>query len=132
MEERPKILIIDDDPDVQRSLRELLEANAYRVAAAYDSDEGLQKVVDERPDLIILDVMMPGKDGFQACHELKTDPKYYFFSKIPVLMVTVYPEDRDKARLSVQEGVTMEADDYLQKPFEPEELLKRIRYLLSR
>ena len=130
MEGQAKILVIDDDPDLQRGLKALLERQSYKVVAAYDGDEGLRKVVDERPDLIILDVVMPGKHGFKVCQELKGDPKYYFFSHIPVIMLTVYPDDREKVHLSAREGMMMEADDYIQKPFDPEELLGRVKDLL--
>jgi len=132
MQKQTKILVIDDDPDLQTAVRSVLESKSYQVIAALDGDQGLQKVVDERPDLIILDVIMPGKSGFEVCRELKTDPKYYFFSHIPVLMLTVYPDDREKMHLSMREGMTMEAEDYLHKPFDPQELLNRVEELLKR
>ncbi|GAH90775.1 unnamed protein product, partial [marine sediment metagenome] len=113
MQKQTKILVIDDDPDLQTVVKSVLESKSYQVVAALDGDEGLRKVVDERPDLIILDVIMPGKSGFEVCREIKTDPKYYFFSHIPVLMLTVYPDDREKMHLSMREGMTMEAEDYL-------------------
>jgi DNA-binding response OmpR family regulator len=79
-----------------------------------------------------LDVIMPGKHGFEVCRELKTDEKYHFFSNIPVLMLTVYPEDREKMHLSMREGMMMEADDYLQKPVDPQELVNRVEDLLKK
>jgi len=124
--------VIDDDPDLHTAVKKVLESKSYQVIAALDGDEGLRKVVDERPDLIILDVIMPGKHGFEVCRELKTDPKYHFFSQIPVLMLTVYPGDREKMHLSTQEGMMMEAEDYIQKPFDPNELLERVEKLLAR
>ncbi|MBA7689964.1 Alkaline phosphatase synthesis transcriptional regulatory protein PhoP [subsurface metagenome] len=132
MQKQTKILVIDDDPDLQAAVKTVLESKSYQVVAAYDGDEGLQKVVEERPDLIILDVIMPGKHGFDVCKELKTDPKYYFFSQIPVLMLTVYPDDREKMNLSMREGMLSEAEDYIQKPFDPEEVLSRVEELLKR
>lgn len=132
MQKQTKILVIDDDPDLQTVVKSVLESKFYQVVAALDGDEGLRKVVDERPDLIILDVIMPGKSGFEVCRELKTDPKYYFFSHIPVLMLTVYPDDREKMHLSMREGMTMEAEDYLHKPFDPKELLNRVEELLKK
>lgn len=132
MREKAKILLVDDDPDFVEATKTVLEGKSYQVVTAYDGDDGLKKVVEERPDLIILDVIMPGKDGFAVCKELKTDPRYYFFSKIPVLMLTVYPDDRDKARLSLLEGMTMEAEDYIQKPVTPEELLRLVEELLKK
>jgi len=132
MQKQTKILVIDDDPDLQTVVKSVLESKFYQVIAALDGDEGLRKVVDERPDLIILDVIMPGKSGFEVCRELKTDPKYHFFSHIPVLMLTVYPDDREKMHLSMREGMAMEAEDYLHKPFDPKELLNRVEELLKK
>lgn len=132
MPKQTRILLIDDDPDVHTVVKKILEAKAYEVISAYDGFEGLRKVVDEKPDLIILDVIMPGKHGFDVCHELKTDEKYHFFSNIPVLMLTVYPEDREKMHLSMREGMMMEAEDYLQKPVDAQELVKRVEGLLKK
>jgi len=132
MQKQTKILVIDDDPDLQASVKKVLESKPYQIVSAYDVEEGLKKVVEERPDLAILDVIMPGKHGFEVCRELKTDPKYHSFSNIPVLMLTVYPEDREKAHLSVREGMMMEAEDYIQKPVDPQELLNRVEELLRK
>lgn len=132
MSKETKILLIDDDPDLHSVVKKILEPKSYEVVSAYDGDEGLRKVVEERPDLIILDVIMPGKHGFEVCRELKTDEKYHFFSNIPVLMLTVYPDDREKAHLSIREGMMMEAEDYLQKPVDPQELLSRVEDLLKK
>ena len=132
MPKQTKILVIDDDPDVHTVVKKILEPKSYEVISAYDGSEGLRKVVEERPALIILDVIMPGKHGFDVCHELKTDEKYHFFSNIPVLMLTVYPEDREKMHLSMREGMMMEAEDYLQKPVDPQELMKRVKELLEK
>ena len=132
MPEQTKILLIDDDPDVHTVVKKILEPKSYEVISAYDGFEGLSKVVEERPDLIILDVIMPGKHGFDVCHELKTDEKYHFFSNIPVLMLTVYPEDREKMHLSMREGMMMEAEDYLQKPVDAQELVNRVEGLLKK
>ncbi len=131
MQRQAKILLVDDDLDFIEATKAVLESK-YQVITAYNGNDGLKKVVEERPDLIILDVIMPEKDGFTACKELKTDPRYHFFSRIPVLMLTVYPGDREKARLSMLEGMTMEADDYIQKPVSPEELLRRTEELLKK
>jgi DNA-binding response OmpR family regulator len=132
MSKQTKILLIDDDPDVHTLVNKILKPKSYDVVCAYNGDEGLRKVVEERPDLIILDVIMPGKHGFEVCRELKTDEKYHFFSNIPVLMLTVYPEDREKMHLSMREGMMMEAEDYLQKPVDPKELVKRVEDLLKK
>ena len=127
-----KILVVDDDPSVIASVEAVLKSKSYQTVTAPDGNEGLKKVVEEKPDLIILDVIMPGKHGFTVCKELKTDPKYNSFAKIPVLMLTVYPGEKDKMNLSMLEGMTMEAEDYLQKPFDPDELLERVDKLIER
>jgi DNA-binding response OmpR family regulator len=132
MPKQTKILLIDDDPDIHSVVKKILEPKSYEVISAYNGDEGLRKVVEEKPDLIILDVIMPGRHGFEVCRELKTDKKYHFFSNIPVLMLTVYPEDREKMHLSIREGMMMEAEDYLQKPVDPQELVKRVEDLLKK
>ena len=127
--EKKKILVVDDEPNMVAAVEAVLKDKAYNVVTASDGEEGLRKVEEERPDLVILDVIMPGKHGFQVCRELKTDPKYEPFSKTPVLMLTVYPDDKDKMHLSTREGMTMEAEDYIQKPFDPDELLERVEKL---
>ena len=131
MQRQTKILLIDDDPDFVSATKAVLE-NKYQVIIAYNGDDGLKKVVDEKPDLIILDVIMPGKDGFTVCKELKEDPRYYFFSKIPVLLLTVFPGGMEQTKLPLSVGMTTEAEDYIQKPFEPDELLKRVEALLKK
>ena len=80
-----KILLVDDDPDLVNAARMILEAKNFEVAAAYGGVEGLQKARTENPDLIVLDVMMPDKDGYAVCKELKSDPQ---LSRIPVLLLT--------------------------------------------
>ena len=129
--EQKKILVVDDDPDMVAAVETTLKSKPYSVVTASDGEEGLSKVAGEKPDLIILDVIMPGKHGFQVCKELKTNPKYESFSRIPVLMLTVYPDEREKMNLSMREGMTMEAEDYIQKPFDPDELLERVERLIK-
>jgi len=124
-----KILIVDDDPDLVEAVSIILESKGYEVAAAYDGEEGLQKVKTERPDLIVLDVMMPGKDGYTVCKELKGDPAC---ASIPVLLLTAVVSHIPTTRYTQQMGLEMEADDYMDKPVEPAELVKRIDTLLAK
>ena len=126
-----KILIVDNEKTLVEWLSSRLKYNNYDVIAAYDAISAVSKAREEKPDLIILDVIMPGKHGFQVCRELKTEPKYKTFSRIPVLMLTVYPDEREKMHLSRREGMMMEAEDYIQKPFDPDELLKRVERLIK-
>ena len=121
-----KILIVDDDPNMVTAIKAVFKGDTYEVITASNGEEGLKEIVEQKPDVVILDVVMPVKNGFQVCKELKTEPKFKAFSKIPVLMLTVYPDDREKLLLSMQDGMMMEAEDYIQKPFDPDELLERV------
>ena len=124
-----KILLVDDDPDLVSAVSMILESKHYQVAAAYGGVEGLAKVKTEKPDLIVLDVMMPDKDGYVVCKELKADPQ---LSSIPVLLLTAVVSHIPTTKYSHQMGLETEADDYMDKPVEPQELVKRIETLLSR
>jgi two-component system alkaline phosphatase synthesis response regulator PhoP len=124
-----KILIVDDDPDLVEAVTMILESKNYDVAAAYGGIEGLQKARTENPDLIVLDVMMPDKDGYAVCKDLKADPA---LSKIPVLLLTAVVSKISTTRYTQQMGMETEADDYIDKPVEPEVLVKRIEALLSK
>jgi two-component system alkaline phosphatase synthesis response regulator PhoP len=125
----PKILIVDDDPDLVEAVTMILESKDYDVIAAYGGIEGLEKAKTEEPDLIVLDVMMPDKDGYAVCKELKADPQY---SKIPILLLTAVVSKISTTRYTQQMGLETEADDYIDKPVEPAELVKRIEILLGK
>jgi two-component system alkaline phosphatase synthesis response regulator PhoP len=125
----PKILIVDDDPDLVEAVTMILESKDYDVIAAYGGIEGLEKAKAEDPDLIVLDVMMPDKDGYAVCKELKADPKY---SKIPILLLTAVVSKISTTRYTQQMGLETEADDYIDKPVEPAELVRRIEVLLGK
>jgi len=129
MARQAKILIVDDDPVFIEATKAVLESKDYQVSTAYDGDEGLQKVQDERPDLIVLDIIMPTKDGFTVCEQLKSDPA---FSEIPVLILTSFAEKKGETSIPVSEGLTLEAEDYIDKPVLPDELLSRIEKMLKR
>ena len=124
-----KILIVDDDPDMVEATSMILKSMHYDVVAAYGGVEGLEKAKAEKPDLIVLDVMMPDKDGYTVCKELKADP---VLCEIPVLLLTAVVSYISTTRFSHQMGMETEADDYMDKPVEPIELAKRIEVLLSR
>ena len=117
-----KLLLIEDDRAVVEALKEGLEDEAYAVDVAYDGDEGLRTALALEYDVIILDVMMPEKNGYDVCRELRAAGH-----TTPVLMLTAKDQDRD-----VVEGLDTGADDYLAKPFSFEVLLARIRALLRR
>jgi len=123
MEKRAKILLVDDDADFVESTRTVLESKPYDVIVAKNGDEGLRKAKESKPDLIILDVIMPIKDGFTAAEQLKNDPQ---LSRIPTLMLTAFAEKHAEASIPVSRGFTLEAEDYIEKPVSPEELLARV------
>jgi len=124
-----KILLIDDDPDLVKAVSMILESKNYEVAAAYGGIEGLEKAKTENPDLIVLDVMMPDKDGYVVCKELKANPQ---LSKIPVLLLTAVVSHISTTRYTQQMGLETEADDYIDKPVEPDVLVERIETLLTK
>ncbi len=124
-----RILVIDDDPDLVDATSIILKSRHYDVIAAYGGVEGLEKARAENPDLIVLDVMMPDKDGYTVCKELKADPA---LNAIPVLLLTAVVSHISTTRYSHRMGMETEADDYMDKPVDPAELVKRIEVLLSR
>jgi len=124
-----KVLLIDDDPDFVAATKSILESRAdYRVLTASDGVFGLSMARAEKPDLIIMDVIMPVEDGFTAVRSLKADPDV---SKIPVIMLTSYSQRKGETYVSVAEGMNLEAEDYLEKPVSPQELLWRVDKLLK-
>lgn len=129
MESKAKILVVDDDADFVEATKTVLESERYQVIVAYNGDEGLEKAREESPDLIILDIIMPVKDGFSAAEQLKKDPQ---LSKIPVLMLTGFAQKGGGTSLAVSQGLTLETEDYIDKPVAPEELLRRVKRFLQR
>jgi two-component system alkaline phosphatase synthesis response regulator PhoP len=124
-----KILVVDDDPDLVDATSIILRSRKYEVIVAYGGIEGLEKARNEKPDLIVLDVMMPDKDGYTVCRELKADPD---LSGIPVLLLTAVVAHIPTTRFTQQMGMETEADDYIDKPVEPQVLVERIEALLAK
>ena len=118
------ILVADDDPDLRDILRSILEPDGFQVVEAADGEAALRLVQDRRPDLLILDYVMPRMDGTQVCKTLKQD---LLLRHLPIIMLTGRGEIHEKVQ-----GINAGADDYLVKPFEPEELLARVRMVLRR
>jgi DNA-binding response OmpR family regulator len=117
-----RILIIEDETPMRTALKDVLEAEGYRVLTAADGDIGLTRAIEEKPDLILLDIMMPKLDGYAVCAELRR-----LSNPVPVLMLTAKGQVEDRVT-----GLDVGADDYLVKPFSTEELLARVRALLRR
>ena len=116
-----KILVVDDEPQIRRVLRTTLTSQGYAVIEAKTGDEALELFRDERPDLVLLDMNMPGRSGIETCRELRSS------SDVPVIMLTVRNTERDKVQ-----ALDAGADDYVVKPFGSEELMARIRAALRR
>ena len=121
MEDRPLILVVDDDPRIAASLRRALVYEGYRVVVAADGHAALAGAVEALPDLVLLDVMLPGIDGVEVCRRLRLE------SDMPILMLTARDATADRVQ-----GLDAGADDYLPKPFAYEELLARVRALRRR
>ncbi len=119
-----RILIVDDDAFIRRPLEFILREEGYLPATAADADEGLRAIESCPPDLIFLDVMMPGKDGLTWCAELKSDPRY---AGIPIVLLSARGQERDRER-----ALALGAADFLTKPYSPHELKRRVRELLGR
>jgi two-component system alkaline phosphatase synthesis response regulator PhoP len=123
-----KILVVDDEPDMVEMIKTALEGASHRVITAYNGQEGLDKAREEKPDAIVLDIMMPVKDGFVACKELKEDPA---LKDIPVLILTAVSEHFANTRYAKSMGLDLDAEDYIDKPVDPKLLLVRLKKLLK-
>jgi DNA-binding response OmpR family regulator len=118
-----KILVCDDEPYILMALTDAVEMEGYECVTAVNGKEAVEKARDERPDLILLDVMMPYKDGFEVCRELKDDE---LTRDIPVVMLTAKSQQVD-----IQRGKEVGADDYITKPFKPSTLRKKFNEILE-
>lgn len=117
----PKILIADDNRQITSVLSDYAKKDGYNVITAYDGLEAIQKFENEKPDIILLDVMMPQKDGFEVCKDIRKT------SNVPIIMVTARSEDFEKIM-----GLDIGADDYITKPFSPGEVMARVRAIMRR
>ena len=121
------ILVVDDDPDLVETVAMMLESKGCEVGRAYDGVEGEESIKQRRPDLIILDVMMPRKDGYVLCSELKANEET---SDIPIVLLTAVGEAVPTTRYSHRDGMSTEADDYIAKPIDTDGMWDVVSALL--
>ncbi len=127
MAKKAKILVVDDDPVFVEATKTVLETQ-YQVVTAQDGDEGLVKAHQEKPALILLDIIMPTKDGFHVCKQLKQDAE---LAGIPVIILTSFARHRGDTKIPVSAGLELEAEGYIDKPVSPDELLKQVGAFLK-
>jgi len=118
------VLVVEDSPEIADLIRHFLERSGHGVIGVSSGSEGLRRARQERPDLIVLDLMLPGLDGLHVCQALRADPGT---AAVPIIMLTARGEEADRIR-----GLELGADDYVTKPFSPKELVARVAALLRR
>ena len=118
---RPRILVVEDEPPISRLVASYLESEGFEVDVTYDGEQGVELARERRPDVIVLDLMLPGLNGIEVCRIIRT------FSDAYIIMLTARTEEIDRLI-----GLSVGADDYLGKPFSPRELVARVRALLRR
>ncbi len=128
MTDKKRILVVDDEPDFCSIVQGQLEKEGFDVELAYNGVEGMEKVQANPPDAIVLDVMMPEKDGYEMCKELKADSN---LCNIPVLLLTAVASHVTSTRYSHADGMSTEADDYIAKPASAEAISQSIRQMLN-
>ncbi len=128
--ENSKILAVDDDPDILDVITTVLEAQGYVVVTARDGEDGLEKLKKEKPQLMILDLLMPKKDGFAVLKDIK-DPRWSKYAGIPILVLTSVREEAARRRYELETGLELGVDDYLEKPIDPNVLSERVGKLLK-
>lgn len=121
MSEKTLILVVDDDPDLVEAVSMKLEAKNYRVAKAYDGVEAMERIKEEKPALVILDVMMPRKNGWDVCEEIKNDAG---LKDIAVVLLTAVADSVKTTSYTHHDGKTTLADDYIPKPIDLDELME--------
>ena len=124
MGDKKFVLVVDDDPDLVEMVSMKLESEKFRVGKAYDGEEAWDKIKEEKPDLIILDVMMPRKNGYVVCDEIKNDPQY---QDITVLLLTAVGDAVPSTSYTHKDGMTTLADDYIPKPIDLDKLMEIVQ-----
>jgi CheY-like chemotaxis protein len=126
-----KILVVDDDPDIVDTTKMVLESKGYQVVTARDGIEGLATLRAEKPDLVILDLLMPKMDGFAVCKELQ-DPRWGKLRDTPILIQTSVREEASRRRYELETGLALGVEDYIEKPVLPDVLLSRVDKLIKK
>jgi len=129
MQKSANILIVDDDPDVREAVKIILETQPYELIFASNGEECLEQVKKNTPDLIILDLLMPKKDGFEVIKELRGHPSY---PRIPILVLTAVKKEAAGRRYELETALRMDVDDYIEKPIQPDDLIDRVKRILTR
>ncbi|MDX9896282.1 MAG: response regulator [Desulfofustis sp.] len=124
MADKKEILLVDDDPDFVEAVKVILTKGGYEVRVAYDGKEGVEAVAEKKPDLIVLDVMMPVMNGHEACATLKGDEQT---RDIPIILLTAVADRVATSTYTHRDMLESEAEDYMPKPVEPAELLDRVK-----
>ncbi len=119
-----RILVADDDPDLREIVRLTLQRDGYDVIEAADGDQAVARAIDSAPSLILMDLMMPGTDGFDACRRLKSDQRTF---GVPVIFISGMGDHRSRAQV-----LQLGAEDYLDKPLDPRDLRRRVRMVIQR
>ena len=128
MDKKPYILIVDDDPDILEGITMILESQPYRLATARDGVRCMEMIHEERPDLLILDLLMPRMDGWGVIREMRCEPLY---AGVPILVLTTVVEDASRRRYELETGMAMDVQDYVQKPARPDDLIRRVEKMLA-
>jgi len=124
----PYIIVADDDPDILEAITTVLESSSYQVATAPDGQRCLEMVRKRKPDILLLDLLMPRMDGFAVIRELRKEPAY---ADLPIIVLTTVVEDASRRRYELETGHAMTVTTYLQKPVAPDQLLQRIQTALA-
>ncbi len=128
MSVQKRVLVVDDEPDFAAIVQGNLEKEGFQVDVAYNGVEGWEKVQSNPPDAIVLDVMMPEKDGYELCSDLKGDDR---FCNIPVVLLTAVASHVTSTRYTHADGMSTEADDYIAKPASAEDISRSLKRLLD-
>ena len=126
-----KILVVDDDPDILDALTMILESQGHQVTTARSGTEALDNLRAEKPDLMILDLLMPKMDGFAVCKELQ-DARWSKYRSMPILILTSVREEASRRRYELETSLELNVDDYVEKPIAPDILLERVKRLIER